>query len=143
LKTNPKGKSNIPLSIEVTSAVREAFQILDSMTDEDYRPQIETTRAIIFNSRIWGLLLAKHYADGKAPVPDEIRKREPRLGHELLGFYYGDLCMRDRLYNYRKYTPTNSFPGYLIHGIVLTPEVTITRFMKRSTQLKQMLSDYG
>jgi hypothetical protein len=87
--------------------------------------------------------LSEHYNDEKAPDPDEMKRDDPRRLHEWLGMYYGDMIMRDRLYNYRKYTPTNEFPGYLIHGIVLTPKISIPTFMARRHQLKRLMKEYG
>jgi hypothetical protein len=68
-------KTNGSISSEVTSAVRNSFQVLESMTDEDFRPQVETPRVLIFNSRIWGLFLARHHTSGKAPDSDELSEK--------------------------------------------------------------------
>jgi hypothetical protein len=121
---------------DVNSALRKAYQKLDNNPNVPFLPGVHTNRAIVFNTKVWDRLI-KHNKD-KNIVHADIRKNDPHLFHELLGIYYGDMKMKDRLY------PILSNKSvYCLQSFVLTPEIPVRRFYDRKKRLCDVLSEYG
>ena len=109
------------------------------MRTEQYVSGVETERTIIFNSRLDGLLI-KNQKEGKSI--SDIRSKDSRYFHELLGVYCGDLKEKNRIYNLNYYSEA-ALLVYCLEAWVLTPEIGLDRFEEREPALIKELSSYG
>jgi len=129
----------IAVARDARSALLRAVDRLEGLQPGSFGPALRTERTVVFNSRLFQLLLEKYEHEGLTFY--EIRRREPRLFHELLGSYIGDVKTKDRVYKL-------GLEGRAINGVVLeawtlVPEISAARFQRRMSELMRLLQQHG
>lgn len=122
---------------DVEYVLKVAYQKIEQNPCSEYVPGVQTERTIVFNSRLWDILIKESKENHRHF--GEIRKNDPLLFHQLLGIYYGDLKMKDQIYKL-----TNDKDSYSLQAIVLTPGISLKKFYNKKKKLCDILfDDYG
>lgn len=130
------------LVLETRDALLGAFvKLVDDIEriGDEFGSAVRTPRVIVFNSSLYPALLQK-YVQERTTFSD-LRTRDPRAFHALLGAYVGDVKTKDRIYGVKHID--DSIDGVVLEAWILTLEISLRRFSNRAALLSQLLARHG
>ncbi len=129
---------------EVAHALQNAVERVGGINHlrSESADAIRTPRVIVFNSVLFRALLAEYVNKGQ--TFSDIRRKDPRLFHTLLGMYVGDVKTKDRLYTMQLVDgESGPIDGAVFEAWVLTPEISARHFHQKHEALARLLRRYG
>jgi len=104
-----------------------------------HEPSVRTKHCIFFSTRLVGALMSIDYYEGQTFA--QLRHKQPRRFHELLGLHIGDFVLKDRIYSLPQFRGLP--PAYCLQAIIQDSTLTAEGLKRNADDVLGALAEYG